>query len=234
MPAKIDMVGRTFGRLKVQGLCQERGPRGQRVFDCSCACGEQVQVRGDGLRSGNTRSCGCLLIDTRTKQRKEMVGNTYGRLTVIGIRGKTSHGGRRYMCVCACGSPHEASGAALRSGNTRSCGCLSIEKSRQRRGAMSPCWDPLLPDRERRRGRDWTLKQKVLDIHGPFCVICGEDYDDLHHLDNWKDYPEKRFDPYNIVPVCYYCHKDFHTEFGSRGTTLSDFMSYVTETPSYE
>lgn len=58
------MIGRTFGRLTV--LSQTAGPshrRGRRWL-CRCECNVETVVRDDHLRSGKTRSCGCLHRDT--------------------------------------------------------------------------------------------------------------------------------------------------------------------------
>ena len=37
----------------------------------------------------------------------------------------------RWLCLCDCGKETEVSGAELRRGNTKSCGCLRIEKAKQ-------------------------------------------------------------------------------------------------------
>jgi len=56
------VIGQTFGRLTVVA----RGPayewRGRRFarWACSCACGRDHLARGDALRSGSVKSCGCL------------------------------------------------------------------------------------------------------------------------------------------------------------------------------
>lgn len=54
----IDISGQRFGRLTVTQFLGVL--RREAVWLCSCDCGENVQVKGANLRSGNTRSCGCL------------------------------------------------------------------------------------------------------------------------------------------------------------------------------
>lgn len=53
-----DLTSRRFARLVVQSRVQstERGARWQ----CQCDCGSSVQVDARDLRTGNTKSCGCL------------------------------------------------------------------------------------------------------------------------------------------------------------------------------
>ena len=61
----------------------------------------------------------------------EMIGKTFGRLTVTGgPRLFTSSSRRRllkYSCVCLCGEQKEVFGEHLRSGKTISCGCYRTE-----------------------------------------------------------------------------------------------------------
>lgn len=61
-----DLTGRVFGRLTVIELAprerDEFGRLPQRKWICKCACGCTKTLRGDSLTSGNTKSCGCLLL----------------------------------------------------------------------------------------------------------------------------------------------------------------------------
>ena len=58
MPKKIDMTGRPIGRLLVIEECG-RDARGEALWRCRCECGNEVTVRGGGLRNERTTSCGC-------------------------------------------------------------------------------------------------------------------------------------------------------------------------------
>ena len=53
-----------------------------------------------------------------------LVGNRYGRLTVIEQVESSSRGQRRYRCICDCGGTIIAFAGNLKSGHTTSCGCL--------------------------------------------------------------------------------------------------------------
>ena len=56
----IDLTGQIFGRLVV---IQRNGSskRGEALWTCKCDCGSMLNVTGYHLRTGHTRSCGCLL-----------------------------------------------------------------------------------------------------------------------------------------------------------------------------
>lgn len=53
-----------------------------------------------------------------------LVGHTYGRLLVLTLLGRPPAGRPSYLCQCECGKTTAATSNMLRSGNTRSCGCL--------------------------------------------------------------------------------------------------------------
>lgn len=55
------------------------------------------------------------------------IGDTYGRLFVIDVADRTAANAIRYLCRCECGGETIAIGTELRSGHTKSCGCLSRE-----------------------------------------------------------------------------------------------------------
>lgn len=56
-----------------------------------------------------------------------MIGKRFGRLTVIREIEKARCGHKRYLCQCDCGNLSQPLGIGLRSGNTKSCGCLQRE-----------------------------------------------------------------------------------------------------------
>ena len=58
-----NLVEKTFGRLSVLRL-NHIGKWGEGFWVCLCKCGNTVVVKGPSLKSGNTRSCGCLISDT--------------------------------------------------------------------------------------------------------------------------------------------------------------------------
>ncbi len=70
---KSDLVGQEFGRLTVIEDSGERYPgkgrTGAILWACECECGAVVAVATHNLRSGNTRSCGCLHVDVSAARR---------------------------------------------------------------------------------------------------------------------------------------------------------------------
>jgi hypothetical protein len=57
----------------------------------------------------------------------DLVGQRFERLVVVGRAGSTTHGKALWRCVCDCGGDTAVPSGDLRSGTTRSCGCLHRE-----------------------------------------------------------------------------------------------------------
>lgn len=76
MGQRLDLAGRTFGRLFVISLTERRDSSGNVFWLCKCICGNSVVVRAHTLKSGHTRSCGCLHVEAARKQ--GLTGATHG------------------------------------------------------------------------------------------------------------------------------------------------------------
>lgn len=59
MPKLVDLTGKQFGRLTVLGQ-RKPGVGRQWRWLCQCDCGKIIWVIGQAIRTGHTKSCGCL------------------------------------------------------------------------------------------------------------------------------------------------------------------------------
>lgn len=103
-----DLTGKTFGYLTV---LQRAGndASGRALWHCKCACGNETTVRGKNLRSGHTKSCGCLQKE-RAAKANTTHGLCYTRLSRIWQNMKNrcfnnrdihyAYYGARGICVC--------------------------------------------------------------------------------------------------------------------------------------
>lgn len=61
MPKRIDLTGQHFGKLTVlypgKGIIDSKK---RTTWICQCDCGNTIEVMTQSLRSGHTKSCGCL------------------------------------------------------------------------------------------------------------------------------------------------------------------------------
>ena len=63
---------------------------------------------------------------------KDLTGQRFGRLVVIERAGSTGRGESTWLCLCDCGKNCVVYSYKLRSGHTKSCGCLNIEATKAR------------------------------------------------------------------------------------------------------
>ena len=59
---------------------------------------------------------------------KDLTGQRFGRLVALKYVGKTNNGNAKWECQCDCGNIAVVASYCLRSGQTRSCGCLAKER----------------------------------------------------------------------------------------------------------
>lgn len=98
MGKKIDMVGWIMAehgvkdsRLTVIAEAEPhitKGGNRQRQYFCQCSCGKIIIAPGCRLRTGNTKSCGCLakekLVQKNIEKGEQIkIGDKFGKLTVI-------------------------------------------------------------------------------------------------------------------------------------------------------
>ena len=55
----INLIGKKFGKLEVLSEDKSRTKQGKHYWFCQCECGNIVSIKGDSLRDGHSKSCGC-------------------------------------------------------------------------------------------------------------------------------------------------------------------------------
>lgn len=108
---------------------------------CTCDCGNTCVVKADNLRSGHTKSCGCLR-SKPSSRRIDLSGRRFGHLTAISFNRSNEAGTTLWDCVCDCGNKIIVSYNNLISGNTSSCGCWH-EKHGETYTRLYKCWSDM-------------------------------------------------------------------------------------------
>lgn len=130
----IDLTGQVFGRLIVLKRDTTVEKSKGVYWICKCECGNIKSILGASLRKGATVSCGCLNkeIISHTKDIPNMVGEKFGHLTVLERHDNhVTKGGQKkatWLCKCDCGNEVIVVGQDLKTGHTKSCGCLPTKK----------------------------------------------------------------------------------------------------------
>ena len=123
MSRLIDLTNQKFGKLTVLERDYETKKKGT-YWKCQCDCGNIVSVLSQHLRSGHTKSCGCL-------KEENLIGQRFHKVVVLKKDEEKSgqNNGLYWICQCDCGNIFSTQGRELRSGHTKSCGCLKKEKA---------------------------------------------------------------------------------------------------------
>lgn len=158
MPAKINLLNQTFGKLKVIEETNKRKYNSV-VWKCQCECGEIEEFSTKELRSEGfiqCHKCGHNR-NPNTHLTENIIGKIFNHLTVLEKTNNKSGGKILYKCQCDC-DKHTivyVNRTDLISGHTKSCGCirrkfnindtinhrkiLSIKNSNSRRETIYQC-----------------------------------------------------------------------------------------------
>lgn len=122
-----NLRGQVFGRLTVIEPTENRINKSV-VWRCQCECGNEKMVSAASLKTGRTKSCGCLKEETDKMPKGnviDMLNQKFGHLTVIARDGSDKNGEAKWLCECDCilHSRISVLGSNLRTGHTQSCGC---------------------------------------------------------------------------------------------------------------
>ncbi len=98
-------------------------------------------------------------------------------------------------------------------------------------GELSPCWKGGVEhSRCERATNDYNVWRKNVFERDRFeCKKCFSKHTTLnaHHIFNWKDNIQLRYDINNGITLCKKCHQNFHLIYGKRNNTqqqLNDFL----------
>lgn len=118
----------------------ERAKNGKRQFLCQCECGTIKTVRAEFLRSGRSKSCGCLRKELQHEKAEDFSGRRYGILTVLErdwdkeVKDYSIY----WKCKCDCGNEVSVRGFDLKSGKRTSCGCVGRAEASKRMKENNP------------------------------------------------------------------------------------------------
>ena len=177
-----DLTGQQFGKLTVIRY-SHIDSTGRAVWECHCECGKSVNVKSVNLVRGFTESCGC-------GRAENLVGKNFGRLTVVerSENGRTS-GGRsivKYLCRCSCGNYVTVRANHLRSGNTKSCGCLNKESTAKRSPTHGLSHERLYNIWQSMKQRCYNSKTEFYMYYGGKGVcVCDEWMSNFESFYNW-------------------------------------------------
>lgn len=200
----VDLIGKQFGNLVV--LRQSSSISGRIRWECECSCGNITYSDSGNLKKGHKKSCGCLLKYNKGLPRN-LLGQRFERLIVIEFSHIDTGGYYNWKCRCDCGNVVVVRGDSLTTNNTKSCGCLKVEKIRESKNTrqQNGNW---------RGGTsieypiEWNnkLREFIRDRDGRKCQFPKCSYYDgfgnqklsVHHIDGDKSHCH----PSNLISLC--------------------------------
>ena len=120
-----DLTGQRFGKLIALYPTDKRAPGNYVIWHCKCDCGNEYEVASTYLLRGHTQSCGCLHQEVSEQQIHNLVGQQFGKLTVLPYKPERVNNHTIWICQCECGNICKVTASALVRGQTQSCGCLT-------------------------------------------------------------------------------------------------------------
>lgn len=111
--------------------------------------------------------------------------------------------------------------------------CKDCQNAGRPRGAQSPHYRHDLSDRE--RGEKLWLRDKpqaiwsrlVRALYGTLCVFDPSALrGDVHHIESWEGYPERRFWVTNGVPMSERFHITYHANWAPKGRSSGDMATF--------
>lgn len=132
MAEPVNLIGERFGNLTVIERA-ENNNRGNTQWLCKCDCGNTKVRLGYDLTHGRSVTCGCAINrkGKPSEKRKSIVGNKYGKLTVVSLNEeKSKNGVLVWNCVCECGNTCTARGGNLKFGKSTHCGCMKKKREK--------------------------------------------------------------------------------------------------------
>ena len=108
LPKKENLLNQVFSRLQVIDSAPSKN--GKTYWLCKCACGNTCIARADQLKSGRTKSCGCLNKEQQLSLGKhniqDITNQKFGHLTAIKRLNSRQNAalGYDWLCQCDCGN----------------------------------------------------------------------------------------------------------------------------------
>lgn len=190
-------IGKKFGKLVLISL--EPADKNRHVkYKCKCECGRKTTALWQNIRSGKTKSCGCLRIEAikksmryklallRTQEkhrqqraiyRKTLIGKKFGRITIKNISTIAHPNGQTKEtaeCVCECGKPVVTQLWNVLHKHTNSCGCSRIYRHPVRNVGLRHLYALYKHRSKRYNSGNFSLSlERFRELTSSNCFYCG-------------------------------------------------------------
>lgn len=167
---------------------------------------------------------------------KDLSGKEFGDLKVIEYDIEKSRSSKQtyWKCVCSCGKIISTYSAALLDGRQKTCGNRSIHCTKENNGNWKGGITPeAIAARTSMQYSKWRYDALKKDHFT--CQCCGRNKNinkEVHHIYNFSNHEDKRFDVNNAITLCKECHSvtiknSFHDIYGTKNNTKEQLEEYI-------
>lgn len=175
-----------------------------------------------------------------TLRRFDLTGQIFGRWTVLKCSGKRGNF-VVWHCRCACGVEKDVYAKSLRSGASKSCGCLCVDLARKAPGyaAQTQLYTDYRVNSAKRRGLVWKISRNLFNkLTQQPCHYCGVSlsnlmkakygngdfaYNGLDRKNNGQGYI-----PENVLPCCKICQR------AKMDMPYAEFLGYLRRVKEFD
>jgi len=197
-------------------------------LDYQCVCGKISKITYSHFRQG-CRCKGCPSKNKYNKENTKELIESYG-CTYLDQDKHTFIARVSFICTC------KRVGEKLIKSFMESPQCNQCSQedfNEKMTGENNPRWNHGLTHEDRVHTRDYpeyiTWKNEALKESDYTCECCIKRGGDLHvhHKDGYHWCKERRLDPDNAAVLCVPCHTEFHSTFGNKFNTESQYEEYL-------
>lgn len=239
MAIRKDITGNKYNKLTALKPTKQDSKTREYYWLWKCDCGNEKEILGSRVRTGATKSCGCLVhMKEKTGAVTDLVGQRFGRLVVEEVRHpKPNRRSYRWLCKCDCGNYIVVRGYSLVSEHTKSCGCIQKETAREmfQKEPGQASFNALYAKYKlgaNRRDLDFLLtKKEFRKLVTGNCYYCGAEPFAVHkHPKRYGDFVYNGVDRWdsslgytedNCVSCCKYCN------FAKRDLPAEEFYLHI-------
>ena len=195
----INLINQRFGRLLVIKKVGKDKHMGL-LWECLCDCGNTKTVRGNNLRQGSTKSCGCLFREVISKTNKGRVASTKTRKKMSEAQQVIKYKKTYWL------------GKTGKAGPNWNPNITDEERKNKRAYPEYNGW-----------------RKEVYKLDNYTCQKCGQYSGNLnaHHIESYRANPTLRTEISNGITLCETCHKDFHHQYGYGNNTRAQLIEFL-------
>lgn len=172
----------------------------------------------------------------RGRVRKDLIGETFGELRVLGMDNEKIQKNRDayWVCECSCGNIISVVGEKLKSGEKLMCGGKTRHKriKENNDNEFVDIYDSKYLQELRQSSEYYQYRQEVMKKDGYKCVVCGSHDLEVHHIYPFATHPDNRLNPKTGICMCKVHHSvsspiSFHSIYGRYNNTPEQLEEYV-------